>query len=396
MSFVHDLWLMVATQYLVFGLIWLISARNRHAPGNGLLGIGWFNVLLGLGVALGVLRGVLPPQSARTGASLLHISAFVVAWIETATVLELPPRRREVLTVAVGSSALIVWLGTTGRNGDARVAVCFATLAYIVVRMSLLAWRPLLRRHGRGITGAVMSIASVAVLILLAQVVGGVVHGWPLEVDPHSEQSLRLAYVALLGMATINALLGYWVLRHVLGQLERLSLNDALTGLPNRRALHHRLDLEWNRWRRAEAPFAVLCLDIDHFKSINDQYGHPAGDRVLVMIGGAIAVQLRPTDLVARAGGEEFIVVLEGTDELERAWHAAERLRRAVEQLPTGEGALPRPVTLSVGVARVEPGDARVADVVARADAALYQAKQAGRNRVVLSAPKGEAQTAGV
>lgn len=387
MSFVHDLWLMVATQYLVFGLIWLIAARNRHSPSNGLLGIAWFNVLLGLGLALGVLRGVVPDQSARTGASLLHIAAFVVAWIEAATVLQLPPRRVEVLTVAVTSSALVVWLGTTSRTNDARIAACFATLTYLVVRMAVLAWRPLLQRYGRGITAVVLGIAASAALILAVQVIGGLALGWPLEVDPRSEQSLLLAYMALLGMATINALLGYWVLRHILAQLERLSLDDALTGLPNRRALHQRLDLEWNRWRRAGSSFAVLCVDIDHFKSVNDEYGHAVGDHVLVMVGAAIAVQLRATDVVARAGGEEFVVVLADTEGIQHGWHAAERLRRAVQDLPTGAGALPRPVTISVGVARVEPTDAGVAALVARADAALYRAKQTGRNRVELSEP---------
>jgi diguanylate cyclase (GGDEF)-like protein len=165
-------------------------------------------------------------------------------------------------------------------------------------------------------------------------------------------------------------------------RLEREATVDALTGLNNRRWLDDRLPRLVRRCARSSSPVALLLIDIDHFKRFNDELGHLAGDQVLAAVAAAILRSVRPTDLAARYGGEEMVVILPDTS-MDGALHAAERLRDHVEALrvvgPDGR-ALP-PVTVTVGAAVLGEGDS-ADSLVARADAAMYRGKRAGRNRV--------------
>jgi two-component system, sensor histidine kinase LadS len=167
-------------------------------------------------------------------------------------------------------------------------------------------------------------------------------------------------------------------------RLEALSYTDALTNLLNRRAFDKALDLEWRRGVRSKKPLALLLIDIDHFKSFNDTYGHPAGDSCLVSVAAALGtVVRRAADTVARYGGEEFVALLPETD-TPGVNAIAERMRAAVEALniPNTRGVGGR-VTVSVGQAAMVPnGGEGAATLVAAADVALYQAKRGGRNRV--------------
>lgn len=162
---------------------------------------------------------------------------------------------------------------------------------------------------------------------------------------------------------------------HSVSELVRV---DSLTGLHNRRAFDEHLPREVARSQRLGEPFCLLMIDIDHFKRLNDTYGHPAGDAVLRSVARAIAGCTRPSDLVARYGGEEFAVVLSGIDS-GQALAVAERIRR---QVALAESGLHR-VTVSVGVAQYRPSAGDDAEqLLGRADQALYAAKHAGRNRV--------------
>ena len=154
-------------------------------------------------------------------------------------------------------------------------------------------------------------------------------------------------------------------------QLETLAQHDPLTGAANRRAWDHTLPVEMDRARRAGAPLAVALLDLDHFKAFNDQYGHPAGDQLLRTATEAWQTLLRTSDLLARYGGEEFAVLLP-TSTLGQAVEIVNRLRLAT----------PLAQTFSAGVA-LWHGDETSDQLVARADKALYQAKQAGRDQVL-------------
>ncbi len=160
-------------------------------------------------------------------------------------------------------------------------------------------------------------------------------------------------------------------------ELQRQARTDALTGVHNRRHLDELLDKEWNRCRRRSEPLALLMVDADYFKAFNDQFGHQAGDLVLVGIASTIAGSLRRSaDCAARYGGEEFAVLLPGMSHAE-AYEMAERVREAVQRLP-----FERPVTVSIGVASVVPcADLSARDLVSEADAALYDAKARGRNQ---------------
>jgi diguanylate cyclase (GGDEF)-like protein len=177
----------------------------------------------------------------------------------------------------------------------------------------------------------------------------------------------------------------------LLAALERAS-TDGLTGLSNHAALQQRLEEEMARARRHEAPLAVVMLDLDHFKRINDTYGHPVGDAVLRASGALLRSLARESDVVGRYGGEEFAAILIETD-AEGARRFAERFRAALAALDAVEVA-GRPVraTVSVGVAARSHADVTAADLVARADRALYEAKSAGRDRTVVAVPPARRQ----
>lgn len=161
-------------------------------------------------------------------------------------------------------------------------------------------------------------------------------------------------------------------------RLERLAHYDPLTRSWNRYSIERALDAELSAAERYGRPLAVLLFDIDHFKSINDRYGHEMGDRVLTGLAAAVEGKLRGSDFLGRWGGEEFVVVASHCD-LAAGLGLAERLRAQVAALAVS--GLPRRITISVGVTTWQPGDTRKT-LLARADAAMYRAKHGGRNRV--------------
>lgn len=160
--------------------------------------------------------------------------------------------------------------------------------------------------------------------------------------------------------------------------------HDGLTGLFNRRYFERRLKEEIAHAKRHKRPFSIVMLDLDHFKLVNDTYGHEDGDRVLRHVAEVVQAQLREDDVPCRYGGEEFVLLLRGTSGM-AARIVANRLRSNLAAQPIGLGPKDelRHVTFSAGVAAADDRNAYAADdVVSRADAALYRAKRAGRNRV--------------
>lgn len=158
------------------------------------------------------------------------------------------------------------------------------------------------------------------------------------------------------------------------------ALIDPLTGLPNRAAWEERLGHEMAVWQKNKTNLLVCILDLDHFKRINDGYGHLAGDRVLKIVAKVVKKQLRPTDFIARFGGEEFVILLPAT-QVTAGLALLEQLRTAVEQCPFHFKSEPVTITVSTGVTALRPGE-RSDAALKRADQALYRAKENGRNRV--------------
>lgn len=170
-------------------------------------------------------------------------------------------------------------------------------------------------------------------------------------------------------------------------QYERAAMFDGLTGIHNRRWLDETLHRMVRRAEGGGGALSLSLIDIDHFKSFNDTYGHAAGDHVLTVVATTLASNLRPTDLVARFGGEEFVIIFP-TTALDDAVIAAERVREAVanEALVTPDGTELPSVTISMGVAELHDG-MTVPELLKLADHAMYRAKQAGRNRVLAGHP---------
>lgn len=178
-------------------------------------------------------------------------------------------------------------------------------------------------------------------------------------------------------------------LKEKAGELEQLSVTDALTGMLNRRYMEARLAEELKRSNRHGFPMSFMMLDVDHFKSYNDQYGHPAGDEALRTIAKIIRETLRGADVAARFGGEEFCILLPQTNESEAA-AIGERIRVNVEQAKFAH----RRVTVSIGIASCNAELCLSADLVSAADKALYEAKRRGRNRVISVERMGVAHVA--
>ncbi len=184
--------------------------------------------------------------------------------------------------------------------------------------------------------------------------------------------------------------------QNALRTLYELTLRDPLTRLYNRRYFDERLRSEFSFAARQHTPIAVLILDLDHFKRVNDRHGHQVGDIVLKLVSASISRIMRPEDVLARYGGEEFVVISRNTS-LRNAEILGERIRRCVQELSVELEHGTLRVTASVGVTstglRAFPESAEA--LVSAADDALYRAKQAGRNRVIGAHPAGTADASG-
>lgn len=161
------------------------------------------------------------------------------------------------------------------------------------------------------------------------------------------------------------------------------ALRDILTQLPNREAYQIRLEQEFERWQRYHRPLTMAICDIDHFKRVNDNYGHLAGDKVLRIIAKTLSTRLRKTDFIARFGGEEFVLLLPETT-AEQALTVVEGIREAIATCPFHFKEQPVSLTVSFGIAAFNEGD-QAEQVFARADKALYRAKEQGRNQCILA-----------
>lgn len=163
-----------------------------------------------------------------------------------------------------------------------------------------------------------------------------------------------------------------------------LSITDGLTKVYNHRHFFEVLENEWLRYQRYKTPLSLLMVDVDHFKNINDVYGHQLGDVVLAGIAKAMVMNTRELDTVARYGGEEFAVILPQSG-LDQAENVAEKLRQEVERHHFHEQLKSKEITISIGIAVASSEMNTISDLIASADAALYSAKEQGRNRVVIA-----------
>ncbi|MBB4844688.1 diguanylate cyclase (GGDEF)-like protein [Paucibacter oligotrophus] len=279
--------------------------------------------------------------------------------------------------------ALVPLFGLLFANQQ-RVLLGLFTLLF-VVQIGLILGAlldPAQKQHGRGRYILLITFGAVELMLLarlLAVVLGWERVGSGVELD----QWQAMVFIATLA-AVISVTLGfvYMIMERAELRNFELAMKDMLTGLSNRRAISDQLHAAVARAQRQGQLLSVLMMDIDHFKRINDSYGHQAGDRVLHGIAQTLSSRLRAQDQIGRFGGEEFLVVLPDTG-LDGALILAEALRAAVEATPTQWGVHSIAATISIGVRGGVVTGADTADgLVGAADAAMYQAKAAGRNRV--------------
>lgn len=262
------------------------------------------------------------------------------------------------LTIHLPLIALVVYLGL-GRPSDALPVLIVALLATLL--------------------GAVLSFLAVYQLVspidrLIRAVDRYQQDGVEPFVEVRGSDGVKRLAEKVLGLVRSH--------ERSLAVLKRQANSDPLTGLSNRRWLQNAVSIEINRATRRGQAVWVIIFDLDHFKEINDRFGHAAGDEVLMIVAEVTQRQLRPYDLIARIGGEEFCVVATD-DSLEFGLMAAERIRSAIEAWRPNLGGEPQTITASFGVHRGDPAAENFAEMLRAADKNLYAAKTRGRNQVV-------------
>lgn len=377
---------LVAAQFGLYALGWglfsLLLREEREASAH------WatFMLLMGLAFVLATRRDEARLWLPYVGSNLAMVLGYVVLRRGLACFMRIPKRDLEVLLTALLVCSALVWSGPGHEHASWRVLLTYGTGVWMLGRALQDCYPPMRDQFGRR-TALVVAIPAVLLVSGFSARVLRQLLDWsdPLEMqlDSRLNHGLMLAY--LCGAAMFNFSFMAVVTLRLVKRLRDQAGQDPLTGLANRRVLDEALHREWSRWRRGQGGFSVLALDLDHFKHVNDAHGHPAGDRVLEQVANSLRAQMRGADLVARTGGEEFMVLLPGADP-DAARRLGQRLIDTVRNQAIGPpGAMLRQ-TLSCGVATVLSTDVDPQQVMQRADRALYRAKAEGRDRVVSAA----------
>lgn len=314
----------------------------------------WWTLFTGLGVVLVVVL-------IRSGWSLRledpSLTQFQIryALLCNAAAYVILGQARSITPVIL---SLIVMFGTFGTFGLSQRKILM-NVGYALVVFGLAFAVVLLRQEPGYVPALEAAHAAMVILVLLGS----------------TFVALRMQHIRHRLVQQKHAL------SKALEQISHLARHDELTGLPNRRHMLERMEAERLRCQRNARPLMLALLDLDHFKSINDSHGHAAGDHVLQAFVAAVQKVVRGSDVLARWGGEEFVLMMSDTDTA-GAEELLERLRHTVQALEVCVGGERLRITVSLGLAAGTPGET-VAQTLDRADQAVYQAKAWGRNRVV-------------
>lgn len=286
-------------------------------------------------------------------------------------------RHRVVAMASALMLAVMFFMSSQGATYVQLLGLTCVISALYGVAMAFVLLRPGLRKLS--LLQKIMGVSDV--LFAVAMAAGGW-DGLSHPSEPLGANGLHtLAGLAAYLMMIVNGA-GFLLLckQKADDQMTLLATTDFLTSLVNRRAFFQQAERARQLALRLRKPIALLMLDIDHFKQLNDRFGHATGDEALVLFADTARATLREHDIMGRLGGEEFALALPGTD-LPGAVLAAERLRQAVTDAPLSAAGMPHRMTVSIGVVLIEPNEELTA-ALARADQALYAAKSGGRNRV--------------
>lgn len=294
---------------------------------------------------------------------------------------------------------LPVLLGTLGNAFFIFVApnvayrVMVATVCWVVIIGGTVATLLRHRHVDRSISATVLTgIFALLAMLMLARGVYFLLAGQVVLSIAQSSNWVNALTPLLVAVLPVIGTTAFVLLcfERIRAELHRTATTDALTGLPNRRTIGDRANALFARARSIGPGFSVAVVDVDHFKRINDQYGHDVGDAALRGVAQALATQCRGDNVVGRQGGEEFVALLEDATPQD-AVVAAERLRAAVADSAHAIGGTALTTTVSIGVASYSERDREFADILRRADRALYAAKAAGRNCVIFESADGVA-----
>ncbi|MBI3368885.1 MAG: GGDEF domain-containing protein [Burkholderiales bacterium] len=385
----------VALVVLTLMLLQLVAAAAWALGGVGLKISGqparhWcvFGLAGAAAMAIFLSQELLPSWLAMSLGNVVLVGAMLAMWRGLLVFVRQPRRDAEAGVIAL--SVLLISaacaLLPSPQAMTAQTMVGCAGLIWALVRTGITAWPGLRAEFGdKGGHGLLSPIVATAALLALQLVDSAslAIAGYgqrPAEAPFHLASLLLLLVLWLL----IHGSLALMVLTRVVRKLRHLSQHDPLTGLINRAEWTRRLETQ-HRWlgRYGDA-FALLLIDVDHFKNVNDTLGHAAGDAVLASMAQVLTASARDVDLVGRIGGEEFAVLLPRAD-LAAARRAAERLRQMMADTEVQWRQQPIRVTVSIGVALATDADESPQHLSERADQALYQAKANGRNRVVVA-----------
>jgi diguanylate cyclase (GGDEF)-like protein len=362
----------------VAGCLLLVSwLQHRRQPALGVWAVGFFTASIAAALII-VARGEIPSfLSIVVGNAILAV-AYGILWSGARTF------ERKRISVPLALVGLLIWLAACSfspiySRPEARASV----MAAIGICYTLLAVVELWRGRGDGAWRwpiIVVLLAHAASIPIHIPVAVAWKHPDPIDLDFLTFMIFEAAFVSICGAYLFGGLVN----ERISMNFRQASLTDPLTGVTNRRGFFEIGERHLERARLGNEPIAIVMFDLDRFKTINDQFGHAIGDEVLIAFCRLASAQLRPKDLFARIGGEEFVTLLPNTT-TQDALRLAERVRSAIEGAShTVEDPLVR-MTVSVGVASPTEGTTALDVLVSAADNALYRAKTAGRNRVELT-----------
>jgi len=382
-------------------LFMALAARIRGERAYGWLAVG--AVAFAAGWALNLAQhhdGNTPVSLATAEILLLLFPVFLLCATLDLLRLQGVPL---VLTGAFGVLALVFWLVVTFINEEAMPGAMTSSLngaCYLATARIFYVHAYPNNTIGQLIIGTIV-IVGTAFLLRTVFLMYGTVIPQNLSPETHSQILYTMLLVDLLGifmLAMCFPLFDFLRTEEALAfanaQLTQFAERDPLTGVYNRRVFLDRLEQEVERHRRSVVPMSLILFDMDHFKHVNDTYGHAVGDEVLRHAVSTALPTLRKGDLLARYGGEEFTILLPDTP-LAAAVRTAERVREALEQAPPQIGSVAHPrVTASFGVTAAVGHTENTEDLLYAVDDAVYTAKREGRNRVCIRATRsGEAQS---